>query len=724
MTAVGGVGPVSARSTVGDPVPAALRTPTSPFRSWPITAILLGYPLWWLLGLSAVIPVVLAVPMALQLIRKGRIRLPKGTAWWALFLVWALASSLMLWVDAPGAVAGGGMSRLLVYGYRLLWYAACTVVLVWLGNADAKAVPTKAVLDLVAWMFVITVAGGLLGTLVPTFELRSALETALPRGLANNSFVSDLVHPVAAARTTFLGYVQYRPMAPFSYANTWGASLAFTLPFFLVSWLRRGAGWRRLAAPFVLVAAAVPIVYSLNRALWGALLVGVAYGLVHLAVRGSTKMFVAALAVLVVAAGVFLASPLAGDIVVRLEHAHSNDRRGELLTVTERSVLQGSPVVGFGSTRDTLGGFASIAGGSTPDCPACGLPPLGTQGLLWTVLFAQGLGGLAFFVLFFLRRLRAHVRSRTPVESVAVAVILFFLITLLVYDTLGLPMMIVMIALGLAWRESAQERGEPDLALAVAASRVHAAWQSIAVCTCVGALVGGGIAVSMPATYAARATVLLAPVPVSLDPTAETRRRSGSITIDTEAALAVSADTLGALTTDPVVQANLRSRISVTAPPTTDVIVIEYRDTDPRTAEATASTVASAYLAVRADYLAARRDQALRTLDEQLAELVNSTPDSAQASKDTAAAEAKIRSYIDAIQLTPTSAGELLREPIAKHVRSQVEVPLVSSTLLGLLAGLLLAAATGWRRPSHVEIGVSGLRHAAVQRGVGESEEG
>ena len=96
---------------------------------------------------------------------------------------------------------------------------------------------------------------------------------------------------------------------------------------------------------------------------------------------------------------------------------------------------RGSPVVGFGSTRDVEGTFTSIAGGATPSCPACGVPPLGTQGQLWLVLFSQGWIGTLFFLTFFVLALRRTWRCRTVDQTVTTFVVGIFLLQLSVYDT-------------------------------------------------------------------------------------------------------------------------------------------------------------------------------------------------------------------------------------------------------------------------------------------------
>jgi hypothetical protein len=156
--------------------------------------------------------------------------------------------------------------------------------------------------------------------------------------------------------------------------------------------------------------------------------------------------------VAVVAVVCALLSPLPTMISERFAHQHSNDRRVELAIKTVKSTVTGSPLIGFGNTRDVEGSFGSIAGGATLGCPACAVPPFGTQGHLWLVIFAQGLVGTVLFLAFFLVRFARHIRSREPVTMIGLAVLLFFLIEMLVYDTLGAPLFTLMIALGLMWR--------------------------------------------------------------------------------------------------------------------------------------------------------------------------------------------------------------------------------------------------------------------------------
>ncbi len=91
-------------------------------------------------------------------------------------------------------------------------------------------------------MFVVTTAGGLLGTFAPHLQLTSPMEMVLN---THNTFLLDAIHPKTADVATILGYEQARPMAPFAYANTWGAAYAFFLPFFAITWIWRAEGKRR-----------------------------------------------------------------------------------------------------------------------------------------------------------------------------------------------------------------------------------------------------------------------------------------------------------------------------------------------------------------------------------------------------------------------------------------------------------------------------------------------
>ena len=75
---------------------------------WPLAVLVYGYPLWWLLGVTAVVPVLMALVMLRQLWRTTPVILPRGTVFWLLFLVWVVLGVLTLWVDAPAPSRAAG----------------------------------------------------------------------------------------------------------------------------------------------------------------------------------------------------------------------------------------------------------------------------------------------------------------------------------------------------------------------------------------------------------------------------------------------------------------------------------------------------------------------------------------------------------------------------------------------------------------------------------------
>lgn len=429
---------------------------------WPLTALYLGFPVWWVMGLANFILPIAAFFMALRLLRQRPVALPRAFGVWFLFLIWVLAGVFVLGIEAPGAVqTDGGIGRYLTYGYRVVLYVSATIALLYVGNLRKEELPTHKIVRLLAYMFVVTTIGGLVGSLLPPIEFRSLVEYLLPTALTDNAFLHGLVHPRTAEVQTVLGYEQSRPVAPFNYSNAWGSNYSFFLPFFILAWFGKRAGWRRKVGPLILLASFIPVVYSLNRGLWTALALGLVYITVRLAVVGRIWAVQALIGGIVVGAMVLVFSPLMDIIQERLSNPHSNERRSQLFSLTFSAVVNGSPVLGFGTTRNVQGSFASIAGGESPSCRGCGVPPLGTQGTLWSVLFFQGLIGLTLFLLFFVLWFARHWRDPSPLVLAVTTVLVLGSVEMFVYDFNGSPLFAVMVAIGLVWRER-RARGLPS----------------------------------------------------------------------------------------------------------------------------------------------------------------------------------------------------------------------------------------------------------------------
>lgn len=680
-------------------------TTPSASRWWsltPLTVLVLGLPLWWLLGVQEFLPLLVAIGLAWHLWRGSRrLYLPPGTAPWLLFLVWVVLGVAVLGADAPGAVAGGdGVGRLLVYGYRLMWYLACTTVLLWIGNSSRERVPDHRVHGVLGALFLIATAGGLLGLLAPQLEFPSALELLLPEGLRSNAFVVSLVHAEVADVHQVLGHPSPRPKAPFAFTNTWGSVMALSLVF-LVAYAVR-AGWRvRVTVATLVAVASVPIVFSLNRGLWGCLVLGGAALVVLALTRLRADRAALLLGGFLLAAVVMVVSPLTDVVTDRWENPHSNDRRGQLLSVTVSSVSTGSPVVGFGTTRDVEGSFASIAGGATPDCPACGVPPLGTQGHLWLVLFSQGWLGLAFFVWFLGTWLVRSWRCRSLNEIVATIALTFFALQILVYDTLGLPLLLVMVAIGLVWREQRAAGAVPTWTRGQLSARSRRWLAPVAVAVLLGAVAGWQFTPDRTRTgHVSEAWIALTPVPVylsaglgTLGPETDEIAAARDITIDTEAALLRSEGTLqrvGAGGSESTTQ--LRESLTVSAVPLTDLLVVRLRTDRRDDAAPRVEDVARSYLATRESYLERRRETAITDLRTVIDELPAPAPGAVDLSQ-------RLNDAINRLSVDKRSVGRVVKVVPAAPAPPPVAVIVASGAGLGLLVGLLLAVAIRWLDP-------------------------
>ena len=419
---------------------------------WPLSVLFLGFPLWWVAGLSEVAFVLAALPMAAHLYTRRRVLVPRGFGIWLVFLLWMFIGVLVLHATAPGTISGGGSTRIFSFGYRAAVYIAITTVMLYVGNLSERDLPTRRVARLLGYMFVVTTIGGLLGVVLPSVTFHSLMDLVLPHSISAQPFVSDLIHPKFADVSTILGYSQARPVAPFAYANSWGANFALYLPFFLLTWLARGSGWRRVVGPFVIVVALVPVVYSLDRGLWLGLGIAALYFVVRYTLAGHWWVVQVGTVAAAIGLAVFFISPLHTVVSDRLANPHSNEGRSNLVSASVSATVQGSPLIGFGGPRQLQGTFSSINGGATDKCPACRTPPLGTQGTMWNVVLGQGLIGTALFLLFFMFQFARSARDRSPYAIVGCCVLVMFGVYLLVYDLLGAPMFTVMIACGLMWR--------------------------------------------------------------------------------------------------------------------------------------------------------------------------------------------------------------------------------------------------------------------------------
>lgn len=557
---------------------------------WVLTVVFLGIPLWWVLGVIEIAFLLMGVPLLLALMRRSRVEVPRGFGLWLLLLVWLLSGLLVLQVDAPGAEPGASMSRYTTFAYRYLWYLVGTVALLYVVNAR-RSLTTQQVSWAISWLFVALLGGGWLAIFLPTLEFRSALELVLPRAITGNEFVTSLIHPRVAQQQDFLGYVQPRPSAPFFYANQWGINLAVTLPHFVVSWWTRGGRWR-VAMPLVLLAAAAPVITSLNRTLWAAVVAMVLYAVLHLARHGRVRIVVVLGVVLAVAATALALSPLGQLVVERFANPHSDEGRANLGLLALQSTWEGSPVVGFGTTRDVAGNFTSIAGGATEACPRCSPPPLGTQGQLWLLAFGSGFVALGLYVAFFAGALLRHFRDPSPHSLAAQASLVSIFVTMPFYAAVHSAIVVALLSVAVLHREAVAVRAGTLADLVAPARR---SWGVVVVTALVGCLVAVG------ATAAAGT-----PVSASRSLVVSGELRLGGLTerpltMDGEARLVTSAavlETVARATGEEDLE-RVRDAVSISARPNSRILHLTYTAADAATARAGADTLAAAYITVR-----------------------------------------------------------------------------------------------------------------------------
>ena len=188
---------------------------------WPLFAATALFIVWWVLGLGSFVFVIFAVPMALQLMRQGSVRVPPWFGLWLLFVIWSLAGVVVMGADAPNTLPvtfGHGIPSV---GLRTLQYLAATVTLLYIGNLREEDVPRIKVVRWLAILFVTTLAGGFIALADPSLGFTSLTEKLLPHSLVSNPNIDALFHPEAAQVMSVIGTADVRPKMPFEYTNAW-----------------------------------------------------------------------------------------------------------------------------------------------------------------------------------------------------------------------------------------------------------------------------------------------------------------------------------------------------------------------------------------------------------------------------------------------------------------------------------------------------------------------
>lgn len=697
-----------------------------PVRIDPLVVAFVGAPLWWLLGLFQAMFFIASAVMLLRLARMRNVATPRLFTLWMFFLLWALGGIFTLQVDAPGAVPGESLGRYVTFAYRYAWGVAGAIVLLYIMNTR-RSLSSEAISRALAWFFVVLVGGGLVGLLLPMVDFPSLLEALLPRRIAQIPLAQELIHPSTAQVQSVLGEPQARPSAPFAYTNEWGLAVALTLPFFVHTWWRMGTR-RRVAMVAILALGAIPIVDSLNRGLWLALVIVAVFTAIRSAYLGDVRAFFTLAGLGLVAAVVVLASPLGATVQERIDTPHSDEGRANLSLHTVNSALEGSPVIGFGTTRDVAGNFSSIAGGASAECPGCEPPPMGTHGQAWLLIFTTGVGGLLLYISvvggYFVR----HVRSRALEAGPPLAALLTALVTMPIYNSTGASLIIVFTAIGLLARLDPPPRrlAAPRTVSSLLLPLRRGAWLVV-----VGILLGAFTAMAVHASLGSPATARQSVLVPAVDMVGQDDVRD--LTLDSEAELATSSSVIQQVSEEtgrPASEVDQRLMVGAAAP-NTRVLTLSYTDSDGEVAARAVDAAVTEYLALRAD-LSSRTDQDLERRREaqyaslgaaytDLESMLNSTnfvSTSTAASfdrlRDEMAATAGSTDEIDG----PTELGTRVSGMNVARTNDALLVRLGSSLIIGLVAGMVLAYLWGMHRAGtrkdNAPAEIMGLRTVAV----------
>ena len=432
--------------------------------AWPISALLIGYPIWWALGLADFTWFLSAIP-ALGALRHGaahgrRIRVPPGFGLWLGSSFAPLRGYSSSTLTAPGTVQSPvfGPSPLLREPLAQLHrpHRPSPVR----GQPDRERLPRRRFAWMLGLLAIYTMIGGLAGMADRHFQFASPFLYLLPKSAQANLFIQASMHPGLAQIQNVIGSGNARPKAPYDYTNLWGECLTILAPFLIAAWWTGGRRRQRVVAGVAIVLALVPFLYSLNRGAWVGAGVAVVYLAVRLARMGKTAVFRALLIVTAVGLVVLVATPAHNVITDRLANGKSNTLRGNLSGIAVQDAIA-SPILGYGDTRQERGSPGSIAVGPSPTCPSCGQQAVGSNGQLYLLLVTNGFLGTFFFLAFFAYGLWRFRRDRSAYGLAGELVLLLSFIYMFAYVAVGAPFGFTMLVYALLWKSDRYAQEAP-----------------------------------------------------------------------------------------------------------------------------------------------------------------------------------------------------------------------------------------------------------------------
>ncbi|WP_207916679.1 O-antigen ligase [Micromonospora sp. KC723] len=361
-------------------------------------------PLWWALGAFYLGWAVFGAVLLALLVARGRVPLPAGAACWLVFLVLVLASATRL----------DRVTAYLTFGLRYGFLVTALVVCVYVYTLVREGAPWERVLRPLGWYWLGIVGLGWLAVFASSFALTTPVEMALPASVSGQRYIQALTHVRLNEFNPVSRTPIYRTAAPYPYTNNWGTAYALLVPCVLAYLTSVRTGRFRAVLWLSLPLSVVPAFLTLNRGMFVGLGAGLLYLALRALVRGNARLIVSIAGLVLLVWIVSLVVPVQEMINARVSTTDTNIDRLDLYVRTWQAVQQ-SPLLGYGAPKSVDTTLAE--------------EPLGTQGLVWQILYSHGIPALVVFLgwlVLVARRLAAavspagHWLSTVPVIALVV----------------------------------------------------------------------------------------------------------------------------------------------------------------------------------------------------------------------------------------------------------------------------------------------------------------
>lgn len=342
----------------------------------PLFILLIGYPVWWGLGVYMVgWGLVGALTLAWTWRNRDRILVPEGFGWFLVFLGWVLITAFTL----------TGSKYALSYSFRLVIYTTVILIglqvfnLVYLGVLHPEQIQRWLL-----WVWACAIVMSLPGLITnSTISVQSPFGAVLTKLGINNPFIEALTTVTLSNVDSLYGIA--RPSPLFEFTNAWGAAMGVLTPLAIHAFVTAtGKRERRLVGALLLLSL-WPIVVSVNRGAWLSILLAVGYVVARRTFARDLRFAAASVIGLISLVVVVLATPLASVINERLQTSNT-DTRSNLYSAA-LDLAARSPLLGYGAPQSS----ALVADNNNVS--------IGTHGQFWTILVSHGYVGVGLFMM-------------------------------------------------------------------------------------------------------------------------------------------------------------------------------------------------------------------------------------------------------------------------------------------------------------------------------------